>query len=112
MIYMMLSLLLPMIAAIGLDKLINKKYKNTLLNDSVKVFGIFMFLSLTFLFVGESLLSFSTSGDMRFTQYVEIVKNIRIDLFNKGAIIALLISSGALFSIWLYSENRISGYFQ
>ena len=61
-----------------------------------------------FLLIGESLLSFSSSGDVRFTQYVEIVKNIRIDLFNKGVIIALLISSGALFSIWLYSKDRIS----
>ena len=57
MIYMMLSLLLPIIAATGLDKLINIKHKNTLLNDSVKVFGMFMFLSLIF-FVGESFYHF------------------------------------------------------
>ena len=108
MIYMMLSLLLPMIAAIGLDKITNRNNKNTLFDDAVKIFGMFIALSLIFLLIGESLLSFSSSGDVRFTQYVEIVKNIRIDLFNKGVIIALLISSGALFSIWLYSKDRIS----
>ena len=108
MIYMMLSLLLPMIAAIGLDKITYKNNKNTLFNDAVKIFGIFIALCFILLLIGESLLSFSSPGDVRFTQYVEIVKNIRLDLFNKGAIIALLISSVALFSIWLFSNNRIS----
>ena len=108
MIYMMLSLLLPMIAAIGLDKITNKNNKNTLFNDAVKIFGMFIAVCLIFLLIGESLLSFSSSGDVRFTQYVEIVKSIRIDLFNKGVILALLISSGSLFSIWLYYEDRIS----
>ena len=108
MIYMMLSLLLPMLAAIGLDKITIKHDKNTLFNDSVKIFGTFIAFSLIFLLFGESLLSFSSSGDVRFPNYVEIVQNIRIDLFNKGVILALLISSGALFSIWLYSEDKIS----
>mgnify|MGYP001180387517 CR=1 FL=1 len=108
MIYMMLSLLLPMIAAIGLDKITHKNNKNTLFNDAVKIFGIFIALCFILLLIGESLVSFSSPGDVRFTQYVEIVKNIRIDLFNKGAILALLISSAALFFIWLYSNNRLS----
>ena len=108
MIYMMLSLLLPMIAAIGLDKITHKNNKNTLFNDAVKIFGIFIALCFILLLIGESFVSFSSPGDVRFTQYVEIVKNIRIDLFNKGAILALLISSAALFFIWLYSNNRLS----
>ena len=107
MIYMILSMLLPMIAAIGIDKMTNKNNKNTLFNDSVKIFGMFIALSLIFLLVGESLLSFSSPGDVRFTQYLEIVKKIRIDLFNKGALIALLISSVALLAIWFYSNGRI-----
>ena len=108
MIYMMLSLLLPMIAAIGLDKLIDKNKNNNLFNNAGKIFGMFIAFFFIALLIGESLLSFSSLGDVRFTQYVDIVKNIRIDLFNKGVIIALLISSGSLFSIWLFCEDRIS----
>jgi hypothetical protein len=99
---------MPILAAIGLDKITSKKNKSNIFNDSLTIFGIFISLSLFLLLFGESILSFSSSGDTRFTQYVDLVKNIRINLFNKGLMLALFISAVTLTTIWLYSEDKIS----
>ena len=108
MIYMMLSLTMPMIAAICLDKIINNKYKKEIFNNSLKVFGVFIFSSIIFFLFGESLLSFSSPGDNRFIHYIDLVKDLRLELFNKGILLALLICFGALTIIFLYSKNKIS----
>ena len=108
MIYMMLSLTMPMIAAISIDKITNEKYKKGIFRDSLKVFGVFIFFSIILFLFGESLLSFSSPGDNRFIHYIEIVKDIRLELFNKGILLALLICFGALTIIFLYSKNKIS----
>ena len=108
MIYMMLSLVLPMLAAMSLDKMINQENKRDIFSDSLQLISIFIGLSLVLLLFGESILSFSSSGDARFPQYLDIVKNIRVNLFNKGLILALFISAVTLTSIWLYSEKLVS----
>jgi len=108
MIYMMLSLTMPMIAAISMDKIINEKYKKEIFSNSLKVFGVFILSSIILFMFGESLLSFSSSGDNRFIHYLGIVKDIRIELFNKGILLALLICFGAVTLIFLYAKNRIS----
>jgi len=108
MIYMMLSLILPMLAAMSLDKMIKQKNKNDIFNDSLKLIGVFISLSLFLLLFGESILSFSSSGDARFPQYINILKNIRVSLFNKGLMLALFISAVTLTSIWFYSEKSLS----
>jgi len=108
MIYMMLSVLLPMIAAIGIDKIIKDKYIEKVFNDSLKIFGFFIFSSIVLLLFGDSFLSFASIGDNRFIQYAQIVKDIRLDLFNKGLFLALFICSGSLLSIYFYSKNKIS----
>ena len=108
MIYMMLSVLLPMIAAIGIDKIIKDKYIEKVFNDSLKIFGFFIFSSIVLLLFGDSFLSFASKGDNRFIQYAQIVKDIRLDLFNKGIFLALFICFGSLLSIYFYSKNKIS----
>ena len=108
MIYMMLSVLLPMIAAIGIDKIIKDKYIEKVFNDSLKIFGFFIFSSIVLLLFGDSFLSFASIGDNRFIQYAQIVKDIRLDLFNKGIFLALFICFGSLLSIYFYSKNKIS----
>ena len=82
--------------------------KSVIFADSLKVFGLFIFFSLFLLLFGESILSFSSSGDARFSQYVDLVKNIRINLFSKGLMLALFLSGATLTSIWFYSEGKIS----
>ena len=108
MIYMMLSVLLPMIAAIGIDKIIKDKYIEKVFNDSLKIFGFFIFSSIVLLLFGDNFLSFASIGDNRFIQYAKIVKDIRLDLFNKGIFLALFICFGSLLSIYFYSKNKIS----
>ncbi len=108
MIYMMLSLTMPMIASIAIDKITNEKYKEEVFSISLKVFGVFIFSSVILFLFGENLLSFSDMRDNRFTHYIDIVKDIRLELFNKGLLLALLICLGSLTTIFLYSKNKIS----
>ena len=108
MIYMMLSVLLPVIASIGIDKIIKDKYKTKIFNDSLKFFGFFIFSSIVLLLFGDAFLSFSSSGDNRFMQFAQIVRDIRLNLFNKGLFLALFICFGSLISIYFYSKNKIS----
>ena len=108
MIYMLLGLIMPMLAAIGIEKIMRENNKSVIFADSLKVFGLFIFFSLFLLLFGESILSFSSSGDARFSQYVDLVKNIRINLFSKGLMLALFLSGATLTSIWFYSEGKIS----
>ncbi len=108
MIYMMLSITLPMIAAISIDKITNDTYKKEIFSNSLKVFGVFIFFSIFLFLFGENLLPLSSAGDNRFIHYIEIVKDIRLELFNKGIFLALSICSGALSIIFLFSKNKIS----
>ena len=108
MIYTLFALLLPFLAVFGLEKMINESDKKILFFDCLKVFGYFIAPILFLLAFGESILSFSSSGDARFPQYIDLVKNIRIDLFNKGLMLALFLSGATLTSIWFYSTGKIS----
>ena len=108
MIYTLFALLLPFLAVFGLEKMINESDKKILFFDCLKVFGYFIAPILFLLAFGESILSFSSSGDARFPQYIDLVKNIRIDLFRKGLMLALFLSGATLTSIWFYSTGKIS----
>ena len=108
MIYTLFALLLPFLAVFGLEKMINESDKKILFFDCLKVFGYFIAPILFLLAFGESILSFSSSGDARFPQYIDLVKNIRIDLFSKGLMLALFLSGATLTSIWFYSTGKIS----
>ena len=108
MIYTLFALLLPFLAVFGLEKMINESDKKILFFDCLKVFGYFIAPILFLLAFGESILSFSSSGDARFPQYIDLVKNIRFDLFSKGIMLALFLSGATLTSIWFYSTGKIS----
>ena len=108
MIYTLFALLLPFLAVFGLEKMINESDKKILFFDCLKVFGYFIAPILFLLAFGESILSFSSSGDARFPQYIDLVKNIRIDLFSKGLMLALFLSGATFASIWFYSTGKIS----
>ena len=108
MIYTLFALLLPFLAVFGLEKMINESDKKILFFDCLKVFGYFIAPILFLLAFGESILSFSSSGDARFPQYIDLVKNIRFDLFSKGLMLALFLSGATLTSIWFYSTGKIS----
>ena len=108
MIYTLFALLLPFLAVFGLEKMINESDKKILFFDCLKVFGYFIAPILFLLAFGESILSFSSSGDARFPQYIDLVKNIRFDLFSKGLMLALFLSGVTLTSIWFYSTEKIS----
>jgi len=108
MIYMLFALIMPFIAAFGLEKIIKESRYNPFFQDCLRVFGFFIILFIVFFIFGENILSFSSSGDSRFVQYIPIIKKIRIDLFNKGLLLALLICISLLAIIWSYSNQKIN----
>ncbi|SVB54908.1 uncharacterized protein METZ01_LOCUS207762, partial [marine metagenome] len=106
MIYILLPFTFSFLAASSLDYFF-KIDKDVLTNYSIKIFGIFIFLTVGILLFGENLFSFTSQGDSRFPAYIDIVEKIRIDYAHKGLILALFISTSTLVIIWAYANEKI-----
>ena len=78
------------------------------MKSSQIVLGTFVGIIIVFFIFGESFFSFSSSGDARFPNFIQFVQAIRIDYFNKGLILALVISISFSGLIWGYVHSKIS----
>ena len=107
MIYLILVFTFSYLAATSIDYVI-KSNKNDLLKNSQIVLSAFIGISIVFFILGESFFNFSSSGDARFPNYIQFVKAIRLDYFNKGLILALFISISFFGLIWSYVHSKIS----
>ena len=107
MIYLILVFTFSYLAATSIDYVI-KSNKNDLLKNSQIVLSVFIGISIVFFIFGESFFNFSSSGDARFPNYIQFVKAIRLDYFNKGLILALFISISFFGLIWSYVHSKIS----
>ena len=107
MIYLILVFTFSYLAATSIDYVI-KSNKNDLLKNSQIVLSVFIGISIVFFIFGESFFNFSSSGDARFPNYIQFVKEIRLDYFNKGLILALFISISFFGLIWSYVHSKIS----
>jgi len=115
MIYALLPLNFSLLAAFGLDALINRL--RTVNPENIKrlqkpvliVFGSVIVLSLIYLLFGSSTLSFFKTGEANKydPQIISQIKNVRADLFQKGLILALVLSGGGLAVIWLGLKGSI-----
>lgn len=115
MIYALLPLSFSLLAAFGLDALINRL--RTVNPENIKrlqkpvliVFGSVIVLSLIYLLFGSSTLSFFKTGEANKydPQIISQIKNVRADLFQKGLILALVLSGGGLAVIWLGLKGSI-----
>lgn len=109
MIYALLPLSFGLLAAFGLDTLINRI--NSVNTDNIKrlqkpvliVFGSVIVLSLIYLLFGSSIITFFKTGEANKydPRIIPQIKNIRADLFRKGLFLALVLSGGGLAIIWL-----------
>ena len=109
MIFILLAISIPYLAAIGLDKLITTEHLQIAKKKILWIFGGFIGLTFIFLIFGESILSFSSLSDNRFNPgIISQIKDIRIELFKKGIILALVLS-GATFGLsWLFLKGELN----
>ena len=92
MIYMLLAITIPLLAAKGLDSFL-EFYEDGNKRKKVSYFlGGLLVLSLLFFMFGDLLFSFSGPGDIRYDPLtLSKLRSARIDLFNKGLILAISI---------------------
>tara|TARA_B100000315_G_scaffold260719_1_gene324415 strand:- start:6238 stop:8568 length:2331 start_codon:yes stop_codon:yes gene_type:complete len=115
MIYALLPYIIGMLAAYGLHSILHilsepdagstarlKKY--TLL-----VFGSFLGVTLLFLLFGSSMASFMKSGDMTNfgPQIMNQLKTVRIDLFQKGLLLAMFLTAACGISIIMAWNKKL-----
>jgi hypothetical protein len=109
MIFILLAISIPYLAAIGLDKLITNEKKQIVKKKILWVFGGFIGLTFIFLIFGESILSFSSLSDNRFNPAIlSPVKDIRKELFNKGIMLALVLSGSTFGLSWLFLKGEVN----
>ena len=109
MIFILLAISFPYLAAIGLDKLITNEKTQIVKKKILWVFGGFIGLTFIFLIFGESILSFSSLSDNRFNPAIlSQVKDIRKELFNKGIMLALVLSGSTFGLSWLFLKGEVN----
>ena len=111
MIYLLLAVTLPCLAASGMDTLLNQESKKETLKKCPWFFGGFIGLTLVLFLFGESLFSFSSTGDSRFNPaLISQVQNIRTDLYQKGLLLALAIGAAGFGLIWTYTKRQLNAW--
>ena len=109
MIYVLLSVSVPILASKSIDSLIkyigDKLKFNRLLYVSTSILVLTIFL----LFAGESLLSFIKSSEsLRYSQdQILYLKNARVNLFNKGLILCIIVVSSFVLLCWLFKNKQV-----
>ena len=111
MIYMLLAITIPLLAARGLDTFLEYQEENKeLFKKVLYVTGGIAGLTIFFIMFGEALFSFSSSGDLRYNNpgFITKLRSARIELFNKGLLIALIVSLSVLGLAWGLINKKIN----
>ena len=110
MIYGFLPFTFGILGAIGLNNLmdfIKKGDINILIYKKIKiVFFSIIILTLNYFLFGNTIVSFVKSGET--VQYSEAARLIRIELFEKGMMLALFLLISSFTAIWMAFTKRIS----
>ena len=107
MIYILLVFCFSFLSASAIDYIL-KSDKNYLLDTSKIVLGTLIFLLFILFFLGEDFLSFSFANDSNYPSMASIFKANRIDYFNKGLVLGIILSTSTLGLIWSYVNGRLS----
>ena len=112
MVYMTIPFMMSYLGAAGFNRLMNniKDNPGKVLHKAYYLFGSFIGLSFLLFISGESLLLFFKEGEMgRYNaQIISSIREMRIDLFQKGFIIALGITGVSLAVIWAGCQKKIT----
>lgn len=109
MIYMLFAITLPILGAKGLDLFMLKYNKNENIISITYLLGGFMALTIIFLMFGEYIFSFSSTSDFRYNPVIiSKIQSARIDLFNKGLLLAIAVAIGILGLIYGIRNGKIN----
>ena len=102
MIYMLLAVTIPFLAARGIDTLLDQTDKEETFKKVLYVAGGIGGITMILIMFGDGLFSFSAAGDARYNNpgFITKMRSSRIELYNKGLLLAFSISIGALGLIW------------
>ena len=102
MIYMLLAVTIPFLAARGIDTLLDQTDKEETFKKVLYVAGGIGGITMILIMFGDGLFSFSAVGDARYNNpgFITKMRSSRIELYNKGLLLAFSISIGALGLIW------------
>ena len=107
MIYAMLPVIISILAARGFDFYQLLKIKNKPFSKVLYVAGGVAILSLILLIISDSLIDFNSPRDGRYNPSIlSQLKSLRYDLFNKGIILALVLSASFLLLYYYYYKNK------
>ena len=110
MIYMLLAITIPFLAARGIDAFIDDHGKEVTFKKALYVAGSIAGITMILIMFGETLFSFSGAGDLRYNNpgFITKLRSSRIELYNKGLLLALSISIGALGLMWGLIHKKIN----
>ena len=110
MIYMLLAVTIPFLAARGIDTLLDQTDKEETFKKVLYVAGGIGGITMILIMFGDGLFSFSAAGDARYNNpgFITKLRSSRIELYNKGLLLAFSISIGALGLIWGFIYKKIN----
>ena len=110
MIYMLLAITIPFLAARGIDTLLDQTDKEETFKKVLYVAGGIGGITMILIMFGDGLFSFSVAGDSRYNNpgFITKLRSSRIELYNKGLLLAFSISIGVLGLIWGFIYKKIN----
>ena len=110
MIYMLLAVTIPFLAARGIDTLLDQTDKVKTFKKVLYVAGGIGGITMILIMFGDGLFSFSVAGDSRYNNpgFITKLRSSRIELYNKGLLLAFSISIGVLGLIWGFIYKKIN----
>ena len=109
MIYMLLAVTIPFLAARGIDTLLDQTDKEETFKKVLYVAGGIGGITMILIMFGDGIFSFSAAGDARYNNpgFITKLRSSRIELYNKGLLLAFSISIGVLGLIWGFIYKKI-----
>tara|TARA_Y100001970_G_scaffold172632_1_gene210972 strand:+ start:1504 stop:3804 length:2301 start_codon:yes stop_codon:yes gene_type:complete len=109
MIYALLAITFPILAAKGFETFIINAEKKYTFKKVIYIAGGVGILSILFLMLGDSIFNFTTLKDGRYNpSIIAQLKIARIELFQKGLILAIFVSLSSLGLIWGYIRKKFN----
>lgn len=110
MIYALLPVTISILASRGFDVLLDREYDKYTFQKVLYVAGSIITLSLFFLIFSDTFVDFYNPKDGRYNASIQgELRSLRFDLFNKGLILALIISITFLLINFYFLKKKISG---
>ncbi|MFL2982937.1 MAG: YfhO family protein [Candidatus Neomarinimicrobiota bacterium] len=112
MIYMLFAITLPILGAKGLDAFMLQYKESQIIRKLSYMLGGFMIINLILFMFGEYIFSFSGSGDFRYNpSIISKIQSARIELFNKGLLLAIVICCGIATLVYSINKEKINASF-